>query len=80
VINAENGRVFDELIPDSRLVILEDVGHAPMLESPKTSASLVADFVLSLRPESRAPGRGDRGSRSLAFNPNHALSDSEGKE
>lgn len=47
VINAENGRVFDELIPDSRLVILEDVGHAPMLESPKTSASLVEEFVLS---------------------------------
>lgn len=47
VINVENGRVFDELIPDSRLVILEDVGHAPMLESPKRSAALVEDFVLS---------------------------------
>lgn len=45
LINAENGKIFDELIPDSRLVILEDVGHSPMLEIPETAAALVAEFA-----------------------------------
>jgi len=47
VINVENGRVFDDLISDSRLVILEEVGHAPMLETPEASALLMGDFVLN---------------------------------
>ncbi len=49
VINAKNGRIFDNLIPDSRLAILDDVGHAPMLEVPDISASLVGDFVRTRR-------------------------------
>ena len=48
LINAENGRIFDDLIPDSRLVVLDDVGHSPMLEVPKTSATLMAEFVWSI--------------------------------
>lgn len=49
VINSENGRVFEEQIPDSRLVILEDVGHAPMIETPWVSAQLMEEFVMSIR-------------------------------
>lgn len=49
IINAENGRIFDELIPDSRLVILDDVGHAPMIEVPGISASLLNDFARARR-------------------------------
>ena len=48
LIHWENGRVFDALIPDSRLVILDDVGHAPMVEVPEASAALMADFVRSI--------------------------------
>lgn len=48
LIHWENGRVFDALIPDSRLVILDDVGHAPMVEAPEASAALMADFVRSI--------------------------------
>ena len=48
LISAENGRVFDLLIPDSRLVILEEVGHVPMIEAPETAAMLTKGFALSL--------------------------------
>lgn len=48
LINAENGKIFDELIPDSRLVILDDVGHSPMLEVPETAANLLAEFIRSI--------------------------------
>jgi abhydrolase domain-containing protein 6 len=48
LINVENGRVFDELIPDSRLVILEDAGHVPMIETPGVSAALVREFIMSV--------------------------------
>ncbi len=49
VINVENGRIFEERIPDSRLVILDDVGHAPMIETPRVSAQLMEEFVMSIR-------------------------------
>lgn len=49
LINVENGRVFEALMPDARLVILEDVGHVPMIETPRASAKLMRDFVLSVR-------------------------------
>lgn len=49
VINVENGRVFEALMPDARLVILEDVGHAPMIETPLESAKLMREFVLSVK-------------------------------
>jgi len=56
LINAENAKIFDELIPDSRLVILDDVGHSPMLEVPETAANLLVEFVLSVRSKAAAPG------------------------
>jgi pimeloyl-ACP methyl ester carboxylesterase len=48
LINAENGKIFDELIPDSRLVVLDGVGHSPMLEVPEISANLLAEFIRSV--------------------------------
>jgi abhydrolase domain-containing protein 6 len=48
LINVENGKVFNELIPDSRLVILEAVGHSPMLEVPEKAAGLLAEFIWSI--------------------------------
>jgi len=46
LVDVKNARLFDKLIPDSRLVILEDVGHAPMLEAPRISAKNIKDFAL----------------------------------
>ncbi|MGM0402266.1 MAG: alpha/beta fold hydrolase [Thermodesulfobacteriota bacterium] len=48
LIHFKNGRVFDEKIPDSRLVILDEIGHAPMIETPKVSAGLIRDFVAQI--------------------------------
>ncbi len=46
LVDAKNAPLFDKLIPDSRLVILDDVGHAPMLEAPRISAKHIRDFAL----------------------------------
>lgn len=39
------GSDFQELIPTSELVILPDMGHIPMEESPEESAQIVMDFL-----------------------------------
>jgi hypothetical protein len=49
LVNTKNAPLFDKLIPDSRLVILDDVGHAPMLEAPRISAKNIRDFTLDGR-------------------------------
>ncbi len=46
LVDAKNAPLFDKLIPDSRLVILDDVGHTPMLEAPRISAKHIRDFAL----------------------------------
>jgi len=38
VISADNAQVFDALIPDSRVVIFDDIGHVPMIEVPDRTA------------------------------------------
>ncbi|AZR41689.1 alpha/beta fold hydrolase [Marinobacter salarius] len=45
VINYRNADVFVERIPDARKVLLEGVGHAPMVEVPEESAGLFREFV-----------------------------------
>jgi pimeloyl-ACP methyl ester carboxylesterase len=45
VINYRNADVFVERIPDARKVLLEGVGHAPMVEVPEESARLFREFV-----------------------------------
>ena len=55
LINAENGKIFAERIPDSRLKIIDGVGHSPMLEVPETAASLMVEFIQSIRSAPAPP-------------------------
>lgn len=45
VINYRNADVFVDQIPDARKVLLEGVGHAPMIEVPVESAILFREFL-----------------------------------
>ncbi len=45
VIHWKNASVFDELIPDSEQIILDGIGHAPMIEAPGKTAEIVKDFI-----------------------------------
>ncbi|MDX1553138.1 MAG: alpha/beta hydrolase, partial [Marinobacter sp.] len=49
VINYRNADVFIEQIPDARKIILEGVGHAPMVEVPEESAQLFREFLAETR-------------------------------
>ncbi|MCL7943264.1 alpha/beta hydrolase [Marinobacter sp. ATCH36] len=49
VINYRNAEVFVERIPDARKVLLEGVGHAPMVEVPVESAQLFREFLAETR-------------------------------
>ncbi|MGB1951001.1 MAG: alpha/beta fold hydrolase [Marinobacter sp.] len=50
VINYRNADLFVEAIPRSTKVILDDIGHAPMVEAPETSAQLFRDFISGSKP------------------------------
>lgn len=45
IIPPEHGRTAHELMPGSRLEVLDGVGHFPQLERPYEFAGLLADFV-----------------------------------
>ncbi|MDX1757209.1 MAG: alpha/beta fold hydrolase [Marinobacter sp.] len=45
VIDYRNAEVFETRIPAATTVLLEDIGHVPMLEVPERSADLVRNFV-----------------------------------
>jgi len=49
VINYRNAEVFVKQIPDARKVLLEGVGHAPMIEVPEESAQLFREFLAETR-------------------------------
>lgn len=49
VINYRNAEVFVDQIPDARKVLLEGVGHAPMVEVPGESAELFREFLAETR-------------------------------
>lgn len=49
VINYRNAEVFVDQIPDARKVLLEGVGHVPMVEVPQESAQLVREFLAETR-------------------------------
>lgn len=49
VINYRNAEVFVNQIPDARKVLLEEVGHAPMVEVPEESAQLFREFLTQTR-------------------------------
>lgn len=52
IIPVEHGRAAHELIPTSRLEIMEGVGHFPHVEQPDTFADLLVDFVEHTDPAS----------------------------
>ncbi|MFD2230198.1 alpha/beta fold hydrolase [Alkalimarinus sediminis] len=45
VINVANADAFEKLITGSRKIILQGIGHVPMIEVPKESAELLEDFI-----------------------------------
>lgn len=47
VIDYRNADVFVEQIPRAQKVLLEEVGHAPMIEVPERSAELFLQFIQS---------------------------------
>jgi poly(3-hydroxyoctanoate) depolymerase len=44
IVPVVNGRILAKLIPDSRLVTIED-GHLFLLTSAKTSADVISEFL-----------------------------------
>ncbi len=49
VINYRNAEVFVDRIPNASMVLLDDVGHAPMVEVPEESAQLFREFLAETR-------------------------------
>lgn len=45
VLNVDNARVFEQLIPNSKKRILEGIGHVPMVETPEETAVICRDFI-----------------------------------
>lgn len=48
IIHVDNAAVFHQRIPQSRKMVMEGIGHAPMIEVPKQTAAIYSDFILSL--------------------------------
>ena len=44
-IPLENGKRMDTLLPNSKLVVLQNSGHVPMEENPKESFKVLNDFL-----------------------------------
>ena len=44
-IPLENGKRMDTLLPNSKLVVLQNSGHVPMEENPKESLKVLNDFL-----------------------------------
>jgi pimeloyl-ACP methyl ester carboxylesterase len=57
LVPVKDADVFHELIPDSRLIVYDDVGHVPMLEVPERFNADVRAFVAG------QPGSADRRAR-----------------
>jgi pimeloyl-ACP methyl ester carboxylesterase len=45
VISVKNATLFEQLIPGSKKIVFEGVGHAPMIEIPEKSAGKYLDFL-----------------------------------
>lgn len=48
IIHVDNASVFQKRIPHSRKMVMEGIGHAPMIEVPEQTAQIYADCILSL--------------------------------
>ncbi|MBI3599902.1 MAG: alpha/beta hydrolase [Nitrospinae bacterium] len=54
------GKYLAREMPDSKLIILEGVGHAPFLTQPEMVNKEIKDFVFSPSPSLSPMGRGER--------------------
>jgi len=45
VVTAKDADLYEQLIPDSRKVILEDTGHMAMIERPVAFNALLEEFL-----------------------------------
>jgi len=48
ILSIDTAWVFEQLIPHSKKVVFEGIGHLPMLEAPEKSAQVYLDFISSL--------------------------------
>ena len=48
ILSIDNASIFEELIPHTRKVVFEEIGHMPMLEVPEESAQVYLDFLSSI--------------------------------
>ncbi|PVY76492.1 pimeloyl-ACP methyl ester carboxylesterase [Tamilnaduibacter salinus] len=48
-LNVRNADIFERLIPNARVVKLDNVGHVPMMEVPERSAELVTGFLKDIQ-------------------------------
>ena len=44
LIHVDRGAVIQKAIPNSKFVVLKDIGHSPILEAPKKTSELIIDF------------------------------------
>ncbi len=50
IIDPSSARVWAERVPELRVVLLPDIGHAPMLEAPRTTARFYLDVLRDETP------------------------------
>lgn len=49
IFHVDNAEAFHQMIKGSQVLILDDVGHVPLMEAPKASARSYRDFIQSLK-------------------------------
>lgn len=52
-----DGRLMEELLPDARLVVIEDAAHNPMADRPEPFNRAVLEFLSGGEPQSQGDGR-----------------------
>ena len=45
VLHVSGAKILESVMPKAKVVIMEDVGHVPMIEKPEESAKLFLDFL-----------------------------------
>jgi len=50
LVPVADGVEYERLIPDARLLIMEDTGHLPMAERPPTFNEALAGFMAEVGP------------------------------
>lgn len=45
IVPPEHGKAYSDALPDAKLVVIEDAGHLPQLETPGKLQDLITEFV-----------------------------------